>query len=293
MVLRNTPKKRTSTRKKKKVKETSITPRKIPEPVILDISDDRYNSPIVRQKLKQNPQIYILHKVVTNVLTVLSTRGYTIPDKFSDIKDMTPNDFIISYHRKVNEYNNENPGANMTIRKLLGWDYGVDQPLKTIRVIFPETPVESGTTTKSQIDAIVHGLGLILNVSDTMNPAIYQVMIISELSLSSQARTSLEEISTIDFELYTYHEISFLASRHFLVPKYRTLTKNEIGDMIRLGVLISSLKTIAIDDPIVREYGFSIEDVLEITRYNYLYLHPIIVTIEYRVVSVRPMVVKK
>ena len=265
--------------------------------MVTNVSPDRYNSPIVRQKLKQNPRIYILYKVVTNILYIMERRGYIIPDvyNYDNLKHMTPNEFIRFFHDKVNEHNNYHPEDKMTILEYLSRDFECVKPninnCKTIRVIFPGTPEIPKTTTKTQIDMIVNDLGLILN-SHTKT-SILQAMIVSELPLSPQARTSLGGHSAINYELYTYKEISFLASHHFLVPEYRVLTGNEIDEMVKRNIKITTLKTIAINDPIVREYGFSVNDVLEITRRNYLYLHPIIVTTEYRVVSIKLMVPKK
>ncbi len=272
-----------------------IRPEKIPEPLQLNIPPERHKSPVVRQKMKQNPKIYILYKVVTNILSLLRKRGYEIPNEFDDLNNLTPNKFILTYLRKAQIYNSQHPGEEITLRKYLSRDFyrGDLNNREIIHVNYPETPIDSGTTTKSQIDHLIDILGRRMNSQNYLNPAIYHVMIVSELPLSPQARTSLKNYQAIKFELYTYSEISFLASQHFLVPEHRALTQDEVGDIIKSGIAISTLKTIANDDPIIREYGFSVDDIIEITRYNYLYLHPIIVTIEYRIVSRRLMIPKK
>lgn len=225
----------------------------------------------------------------------MERRGYIIPleYEYDRLKNMTPNEFIQFFHHKVNEYNISHPEDEKTILEYLSRDFGCANPdinnCKKIRVVFPGTPDTVKTTAKTQIDLIVTNLGLTF---DSETHSINKAMIVSELPLSPQARTSLKGYTAINFELYTYKEISFLASHHFLVPEYRILEDDEINQMIERGVKIPTLKTIAINDPIVREYGFSINNVLEITRRNYLYLHPIIVTIEYRVVSIKSMVPK-
>ncbi len=137
-------------------KSEKITPEKIPIPLQLNIPPERYNSPMVRQKMKQNPKIYILYKVVTNILTILRKRGYAIPEEFDDLKTMTPNEFILTYLQKV--------GENQTLREYLSRDfYRRDRnnpgKLEIIHVNYPETPVAAGTTTKSQTDPLVNVIG--------------------------------------------------------------------------------------------------------------------------------------
>lgn len=274
---------------------STVHSEELAEQILLDIPKERYRSPVVKYKMRQNPKISILYRVVKNVLTMLRQRGYTIPAEFDDLNNLTANQFITVYMQKVKAYNNSNPGDTITLRQFLSRDFSRDDPTNPdiINVYYPETPKGVGTTKKSQIDRLVSILGNRLNSNDLLIIPAYRAMIISEYPLSSQAKTSLGDFPKIRFETFTYQDIVFLSSEHFLVPKHEKVPTEQVEEMVNQGISLSRMKTIAHDDPISRESEFNVGDVIKIIRRNYTYNHPIPVTVEYRRVSRRSIDPKK
>jgi DNA-directed RNA polymerase subunit H (RpoH/RPB5) len=266
-----------------------LTDEMVNEANMIDPGTRQYSSPVVRAKKRIGSQILLFHKAVVNVLRMLNKQGYIVPKQMLAIQDLSPVQFIEIYTRLVSKYNSDNPvvdsGINktetMTIRRALSG--AVQHPDgHYIYLYYPEPPTSSKTTGTVDVKKIGEFLTDTLKQDNSL-PPIRVTMMIAELPLSNPAAVKIGDYPSIRFRFFRYDQLTYLPSEHFMTPLHTKMTNSEIKvELTGNGVNLSRLKTMAQDDPIVREMGFKVGDILRIKRTNLLYGHLTPITYDYR-----------
>lgn len=114
-------------------------------------------------------------------------------------------------------------------------------------------------------------------------PQIFHAIIIAQSKISSTAKTNLtSKRVTYNIEIFSYDDLMINKTKHVLVPEHRLATPEEISEY---NVHISEMPRIFNTDPICRYYGFSLGQVIKITRKKISYPTLAEEEIVFRVVS--------
>ena len=235
-------------------------------------------SPVVRYQLKTNHNEQIFHRVVLNVIKMLSVRGYDIPEDFLKINQMTPSE-MIQYYTDMNIVDDNN--NKLTIRQKISQEF-INPDGERIYVAFMETPQKAKSISAAQLES----LNKMLEARLHGNLPINKIMVIAKFLPSNQTQTKLRNLKSFHFQFFTYDKLSTNVTENFLVTQYIKMNDNEVQQLItNSGSNLSKIKKISFDDPIIKYYGWVPGDVIEITRENYHYLHISPITKDYRLVT--------
>lgn len=255
----------------------------------IDPETREYRSAVVRAKKRVNSNIIMFHQAVSNVIRMLQGQNYVVPDNFAAIVDLSPVQFTEIYTQLVENYNIEHPpvttGKNkivaMTIRRALSGAFQ-HQDGHYIYVFFPEVSTSSKTTGNSDIVLLGDFLKNTLDHNNAL-PAIRKAIIVAQLPLSPGAVNKIHDYPYIQIRFFQYDELTYLPSEHFMSSEHVKLPEDEIrSELSKSGVNLAKLKTLAQDDPVVKELGFEVGDIIRIKRTNLIYNHLTPITYDYR-----------
>jgi len=247
------------------------------EPELL--AERRKISPIVRHLTRINPQARLLHRVVMNILTMLTEQGYIVPTSLQEIKNVNAVVFYHSYLAMVQAHNAANPGSQLKIRDALSGLFTHKENGSLIYVYHVQPDVGRSQTIKGQLTKL---LKIMTNRIGSAQP-INKVIMIADMPMGSSARKELDKYPDFNIKFFITVQLAYLPSHHFLSPKYEKIDRDQIQE--ELKVKMNYLKTVAIDDPVIKELGFEVGDILRITRINNNWTHPVSVYVDYRKVT--------
>ena len=203
-----------------------------------------------------------MFKVKKTLAEMLRDRGYNITnDGWLLNKDIEVPDFIRHYERISGH-------GSGTFKEALSSTYDKDDDPTgkfSLRVFFPETPMKGGkkaTIGKDRIDRILKHM--------TEN-AITKVIVVTETALSSQAGGQLTNFPAWTLEHFMYKELTYNLTEHFLAPKHRLMSLDEITRFLGENDLdTENLPIMSFQDPMARYYGAKPGDLFEIERFDIL-----------------------
>ncbi len=203
-----------------------------------------------------------IFKVKKTLAEMLRDRGYNI----------TNDDWLLDENTKITDfirhYERVSGHGNGTFKEALSSIYDKDDDPTgkfSLRMFFPETPVKGGkkaTIGKAMIDRILKHM--------TEND-ITKVIIVTETALSPAAAGQLTNFPAWTLEHFMYKELTYNLTKHFLVPKHRLMSLNEITRFLGENDLdIENLPIMSFQDPMARYYGAKPGDLFEIERFDIL-----------------------
>ena len=248
--------------------------------------------PIVTLRTRIDPNLSRFHSVVVNVLGILEARGYLIPQNLKQIANVDDQQFVDGYQQTIARYNDRDEERRSECRPQLDiyWalsgvfrqqlppngkevpfverddpypaEDAIDGSLSEGILVYFVSPPEPGKK-QTSTDCIK----FVTEYLDTYGKAnVKKALIVAWLPLGSEARKLLETRRRYKVEFFLMEELTYRPSQNFLNPQFQKLTKQEIETEILVAT--KSLETIAHNDPIVREFGWQIGDILRITRRN-------------------------
>jgi DNA-directed RNA polymerase subunit H (RpoH/RPB5) len=235
--------------------------------------------------------INLIFKVKKNSIIMLKNRGYAIPSDEEFLLNSTLVEFIEKYEKKSKQ-------ERILFREALNNVYSKEEEVleviddennkseiniikKSINVYFINTSEKANSIGKESISPIITGIAnkrSIKNVGQKV--VINDIILITELDLSSGAKASINQIDTVHCKIqhFLYQELSYIPINHYLVPKHELLTYKQLN-ILKKEIDILKLPKITTNDVICKYYGGVSGQVFKIYRDN---------TIAYRYV-IRPL----
>ena len=223
-----------------------------------------------------------MFKVKITLAEMLRDRGYMI-DKDQWLLDETTKttDFLHHYERISSQ-------SEGTFRESLAQTYEKDNDPTgkfSLRVFFPETPVQGGEKKgigKAQIDRILKYM---------TDHTVTRVIIVTETALSSQAAGQLRKYPAWHLEHFMYKELGYNVTKHFFVPAHRLMNLDEITQFLEGNdINIEDLPIMSIQDPIARYYGAKAGDLFEVERFDIIGTSMVSNSLAHRAVREIPLI---
>jgi DNA-directed RNA polymerase I, II, and III subunit RPABC1 len=197
-----------------------------------------------------------LFKVKKNQLKMIRKRGYDISAE-EHMLSMTISQFIEEQSSLAKESGN-------TLKSTLNALY-INNEGELIYVYYADTIQNSKQFGVSQI------LEILVKIDEYKNQGynINNIIIITELPLSSGATSELEKMPAYNIEVFLNSELAYDPTEHYLVPNHRIMSKDEARQFLRKNKLkFNQLPLISKRDPIARYYGARVGQIMEISRIN-------------------------
>lgn len=199
-----------------------------------------------------------IFKVKTTLTEMLRDRGYNI----------TNDNWLLTENIKIRDFIHHYERISGTFKEALSNTYEKDDDptgRSSLRVVFPETPMKGGekaTIGKERIDRILKHM--------TEND-ITKVIIVTETALTPGSAGQLTNFPAWTLEHFMYKELAYNLTKHFLVPKHRLMSLDEITSFLSKNDLdIENIPVMSFRDPIARYYGAKPGDLFEIERFDIL-----------------------
>ena len=224
-----------------------------------------------------------IFNVYRTVLEMMRDRGYNIEQYESFLISRDLRRDILDFRQHFEELSRRN---ETTFLSSLNNTFSKDDrsPSSDLRIFFPESRIDKGEPKvgKDQIKPITDYL---------QKHAIRNVIIITQVIPSSSAIPTVDEYPGIDIQHFTYDELSYNLTKHFLVPRHHLLSEEEIRKLSEVDeVPLSKLPIISTLDPVSKYYGAQQGDVFRIERSSVLETTMIGYTVSYRQVANVPLV---
>lgn len=136
------------------------------------------------------------------------------------------------------------------------------------------------------------GLDQITELTKTLEEykGITNVIIISELPMSSHVRDKIAGLPMYHIQFFVYEDMTYNPTKHYLVPRHTLLSEVEARDFLRRNKLkFSQLPWLSIEDPITRYYGWRPGQIVKIDRENLAIETLVMAYPTYRAVVDRPL----
>lgn len=218
-----------------------------------------------------------LMRVKKTQLEMLRDRGYSVYNELTGV-DESP---VLNYTDPMafTEFyttNNASLKANMTAI------YSNATQNEKIYVYYPETSSETQQLAKAEATA---ALDFITQYS------VSNLIIISYKSPAAGVSKALDQSSAMFYyQLFTYRQLTYNPTKHYLVPKHQILTQDEKNQLLKSkGIELSQLPVISDSDPICRYYGGKPGHIFRIQRYNFQYVTMNKHEVTYRLVKHVPL----
>jgi len=200
-----------------------------------------------------------LYTVKKNQTKMLIRRGYNVPD--SAILDMSFDEFKNHYMNLLKEQQKTEEDIcsvlNMEVEepnKVFVWyihTQGKDVPIEDVRIFLDYITGKDGNT-------------------------IYKhSILISNQKLGSKPSQTLEAMPLFEIEHFTYDELSYDPTDHFLASKHTKLSTDESKQFFKDNkILPEQLPTMYVTDPISKYYNYHIGDIIFIERHSLISFVP-------------------
>ncbi len=192
-----------------------------------------------------------LYIVKRNQTQMLLRRGYTLSD--AAVMDMSYEDFYKYYSQLLIDQGKTEEDLCTVLNteiedpsKIIVWyihTQGKDVPIEDVRIFLDHITGKDGTT------VFKHSI------------------LISNQKLGAKPSQTLEAMPLFEVEHFTYDELSYDPTSHFLASKHTRLSIDETKHFLKENkILLSQLPTIYDKDPIVKYYNYHIGDLIFIER---------------------------
>jgi DNA-directed RNA polymerase subunit H (RpoH/RPB5) len=102
-------------------------------------------------------------------------------------------------------------------------------------------------------------------------------ILITRNELTSQAKKVISELKEHIFEVFLYEETIFNRMKHFLQPKFRIVTPEQVKEMCKkFKISIADFPKLSTNDIVSRYLGTKPRDVIEFTRPNGIYYRVVV-----------------
>ena len=223
-----------------------------------------------------NSAVSLLFKVKKTQVEMMRDRGFSIESNEA-IFDYTIEDFIEVYCNIIAKKD-----CNPNEFKSALSEFYTKENGESIYVYYPETMKDAKKLSKSQIMSLLAYI--------KQYPSIRNIMIISELPLSDDAKKALIELPSYTFDRFLYEELAYNPTKHYLVPRHELLSREEAIKFRRDNkIKFNQLPILSIYDPIARYYGFRDGQTVRIYRENLAFDSLVDEYISYRAVRNAPL----
>ena len=226
----------------------------------------------------ENSLLSQMFKVYRTVLEMMKDRGYNINTQKHFLRDdMSPREFFAEMSRGGEKLNRQ---MDTTFRKDEDMT-GIEQ----IRVFFADTKIEKGIpkTGTGEIKPIL----AFLHENDLKH-----CIIITQVVPTSKAIPDRNEYPDKIIEHFIYSELAYNVTKHFLVPKHRLMSNEEVNILTTgedMNTKLSKLPVMSFKDPIAKYYGALPGSVFEINRFKVIETSMIDQTVVHRMVAEIPL----
>ena len=97
---------------------------------------------------------------------------------------------------------------------------------------------------------------------------IWNCIIVYQLTATPVAKKIVQELKEMNIELFTYEELQFNLTNHYLYSKHELVLKGTPEFSLLKEKYIEDLPTILKSDPVCRFFGFNRNDFIKVTRQN-------------------------
>lgn len=201
-----------------------------------------------------NTSMSLLFKVKKNQVRMVERRGFDVSNEAA-IFDYNVSNFVRSYTEFGSQY-------NKTFRQSLN-AYYANADGNHIYVYYVETPQGGKQIKIEQIRDLMNDIDIYKQSGYTIT----NIIILSELPLSSGVRKEMEKLPSFNFEYFNYDELSYDPTEHYLVPRHEILTSEEARTFLRKNrVKFNQLPIISIYEPIAKYYGAKSGQIMRVYR---------------------------
>lgn len=233
-----------------------------------------------------NTDLILSLMIARNKLLML--RNYYLPDTDKQWTNLDfSNYYTFKQHFKQFITNTITEARNrgvlsVTARSLISGVYPAPQPGgRCLSIQFLEPPLGKS---KISVDTINQVITLAIG-KDQQNPQVQDLLLVVSAPLSTSAR---EKIDMCSMNINIVHDDNFVLSphEHLLNPVYREMSQEEKANFFKQsGLGQSGISSIPANDPVIRNYGFGVGSLIEITRTNYFSSSIGKVSVGYRIVT--------
>lgn len=207
-------------------------------------------------------------------LEMVADRGYVIDPKEQEILNMGLEEFTRYLAATVEQMKNS-PRAALS-RTYLSREF-IDGKQRAMLVYF------GGKTSPQQkqvsADVIRAFMGLIQKYG------IYEAVLIVDAPISSTGNEELSALKSAKWQVFQDSDLTYNPTQHVDVPLHVRLSPEEAQIKLReMRTDISKLPIIKVNDPIIRYYGWSVGDLIQIHRDDSVISILVSKSINYRVV---------
>ena len=198
-------------------------------------------------------QLFVVKK---NQIKMMQRRGYTVPD--ATLLDYSYAQFEAYYKQ-----------ALASVEPVAG-----QPPVDLFDVIISEIEAPKKAlvwyTPQQNRDIPVDDLREMISYiteDDGSVRAYHEIVVISSGRMSSKMTQQLEILEQLNVQHFTYQELSYDPTYHFLAaPHIRLSTKEAKAFLARTRIQPSQLPTILSSDPIVKYHGWAVNSIVRIQR---------------------------
>lgn len=206
-----------------------------------------------------NTKIDNLYKIKKHQLELLEYRGYKITGNDKIIMEY---DYLNNkdYTDKFKNYYFINNGFNLN-NSYFKEENGITTEMKVVYLFLSNKK-------NIQKDVIVSALDPYVEKLNTETPNyIFRIMFITEVPLKHTDKVFEIIKDTYKFEFFTFDDLVYNATKHFLVPKHKLLSKDEANAYLtNNNIKFDELSSILENDIQVRWLGAKPGDLILITR---------------------------
>lgn len=198
-------------------------------------------------------QLFVVKK---NQIKMMQRRGYTVPD--AALLDYTYAQFEAYYKQALALVEPVDVQAPVDLFDVITTE--IEAPKKALVWYTPQQnkdiPVDD---LREMIAYITEDDGSVRNYRE--------IVVISSGRMSSKMTQQLEILEQLNVQHFTYQELSYDPTYHFLAVPHTRLSSNETKAFLkRTRIQPSQLPTILSSDPVVKYYGWKANSIVRIQR---------------------------
>lgn len=208
-----------------------------------------------------------LFKVKRNEVRMMRDRGVLGGAQLAELLPMLDSSYTIDQF--IQYYKALSQRSGKTFKGAMSIDYQIGNSFEYYYVAYVETPAQSQSTGNNQVEEVLRNI----TTKHTGGKYISRAIVISEYKLSAQAKKELNSVRGLKIvEHFLYQDLKVNVMDHFLVPKYRVMTQEEITNLTRSsGINFADFPHMLINDPSARYLGLVHGQMVEVTRFNFQY----------------------
>ena len=201
----------------------------------------------------ENSAISLLFKVKKTQLQMVRDRGFNI-ELEEPLFSYRVSDFLDQYTRIAEE-------SGVPFKSALSGLYQDATGNNNIYVYYPETAKDAKQLGKGQITDVIK---LMSGYSGLTN-----IIIISQLPLSGEARKAFESLPALHMEHFLYDDLTYNPTEHYLTPRHEVLSEEAAREYLQRNKMkFTQLREFSIYDPIARYFGVRPGQIVRVHRIN-------------------------